>query len=1059
MKKRKIRTVAAALAAIMTLALSPVAGASQALGTEIHNVTQTLSEGVEVTRQYLWSATYSDLRTEHYLTYTPSEGIRPTLVYGDTVVSKETLTTMAKRLEKEGKRVLGGINGDYYVVATGAPLGMVITEGELRSTPQYDTSWALGFFEDGTAFISQPELSVTASFHGQTLSILGGINKVRSEQGGYYLLTEDFAANTLNTSPGIDVILRPLSEGLGDTVEVRLPVTEDAVQADDPGEEALSGSEELTGEDLLPEEATKETATVAATAQTVSVTRSNSLKINSRVSCEVVEVLHSESKLEIPEGCYVLTINQNGNTWLREQLASLAPGERVELDIVSADVRWNDAVTAIGGMYKLVTDGQVEGGLDNTQAPRSAVGIKADGSTVFYTVDGRQSGYSVGVSLTQVAQRLVELGCVEAVCLDGGGSTTLGVTWPDSDSFTAINRPSDGSQRANSNALFLVSERKATGRLDRYYITPNDDLVLSGASVQLSASGVDTNGFPMESGRTLSWSVTEGDGSVTADGLFTAGEKSGLVTVTVTDGEKSGSVCIQVVHTPTGMALSNGRTGASVTSLHLEPGQSIDLTAKLTYWGLPLVGADENCVWTLDPAVGTVDEKGVICAASSNGTGYLTVSAGEKSLSIPVTVSSHILPLESFESGVGRAVSTDTAAVVSETDLEKVRFGDKSAKISYQATEGKAIFGAVLPITAGEKLLSLWIYGNGSGHRLTASFADSSGSLMETEIAWLDFSGWQQVWVQLPEVTVSLQSIAIYCDEKGAQSGIFWLDQLTTSNGRVTDEQAPVIELMVENGILQAVITDEFDGAVAAERISVTLDGHSLSFTWDEVASRLTLALPQGTGQLHRVSIVAADISGNLSRASYDYAEGTDLEEPFLDMEGHWAESYAAYLYQQGVTTGVAVEGGYEFQPDKAISRGEFALMMTRWMGLEVDAYADVELPFADLDQIPDWMLPAVRAMYAEGIMKGSQVGGKVCANATQSISRAETMTLLGRIQSKGYPTEELTFTDAGQVPAWALEHIKSLVAQGVVNGYNGMIAPNALVTRGEVAKMLVALM
>src|SRR5699024_12389077 len=49
-------------------------------------------------------------------------------------------------------------------------------------------------------------------------------------------------------------------------------------------------------------------------------------------------------------------------------------------------------------------------------------------SLVFYTIDGRRSGYSIGASMTQVAQRLIELGCVSALCLDGGGSTTISVT-------------------------------------------------------------------------------------------------------------------------------------------------------------------------------------------------------------------------------------------------------------------------------------------------------------------------------------------------------------------------------------------------------------------------------------------------------------------------------------------------------------------------------------------------------------------------------------------------------------------------------------------------------
>ena len=110
-------------------------------------------------------------------------------------------------------------------------------------------------------------------------------------------------------------------------------------------------------------------------------------------------------------------------------------------------------------------------------------------------------------------------------------------------------------------------------------------------------------------------------------------------------------------------------------------------------------------------------------------------------------------------------------------------------------------------------------------------------------------------------------------------------------------------------------------------------------------------------------------------------------------------------------------------------------------------------------EQIPEWMLPALKAAYAEGLMKGSLDGGKLYANAQKGISRTEAMTILGRIQPKGYPTAELTFDDAHQVPAWALEHVKTLVTQGVVGGYNNLLNPNNPVKRGEVAKMLVALM
>ena len=193
--------------------------------------------------------------------------------------------------------------------------------------------------------------------------------------GGLTLLTSDFASTTQNTEAGVDVILSPAAD----------PVTGQVPQ----------------------------------------------LKIGSQLTCTVEQVLESTGATAIPEGKLVLTLNGKDKAELLAALRALQAGDTVTLSATSPDSRWDSVTQAVGGMYKLVTGGVVESGLNAEQTARSAVGIRADGSLVFYTVDGKQSGYSVGATLTQCAKRLVELGCVEAVCLDGGGSTTLGVTYPD----------------------------------------------------------------------------------------------------------------------------------------------------------------------------------------------------------------------------------------------------------------------------------------------------------------------------------------------------------------------------------------------------------------------------------------------------------------------------------------------------------------------------------------------------------------------------------------------------------------------------------------------------
>jgi len=58
-------------------------------------------------------------------------------------------------------------------------------------------------------------------------------------------------------------------------------------------------------------------------------------------------------------------------------------------------------------------------------APRTAIGQKKDGTVVFVVVDGRQPGYSMGVTMKQLQEIMVEAGCYNAANLDGGSSTVL----------------------------------------------------------------------------------------------------------------------------------------------------------------------------------------------------------------------------------------------------------------------------------------------------------------------------------------------------------------------------------------------------------------------------------------------------------------------------------------------------------------------------------------------------------------------------------------------------------------------------------------------------------
>ena len=85
---------------------------------------------------------------------------------------------------------------------------------------------------------------------------------------------------------------------------------------------------------------------------------------------------------------------------------------------------------------------------DTRREPRTAIGMIAPLHYVIVVVDGRQPGYSEGVSLQTMQQIFVELGVESAFNLDGGGTTEL---WFQGD---IINRPAGGHERQMSDFIW-----------------------------------------------------------------------------------------------------------------------------------------------------------------------------------------------------------------------------------------------------------------------------------------------------------------------------------------------------------------------------------------------------------------------------------------------------------------------------------------------------------------------------------------------------------------------------------------------------------------------------
>lgn len=163
-----------------------------------------------------------------------------------------------------------------------------------------------------------------------------------------------------------------------------------------------------------------------------------------------------------PEGALVI----NGTTYHaasnRPYFAILDDGTPVIRDAGTPVT--DDVMQAVGGSYMSIKDGQITPkaqGANVTLTPCNAIGIRGDGSVIIFMVDGRDDDVSVGYTLYDQARMLISLGCVNALCLDCGGSSTFISKHKDSDSLEIRNNPSDGEERSVSSTLMIVATEKS----------------------------------------------------------------------------------------------------------------------------------------------------------------------------------------------------------------------------------------------------------------------------------------------------------------------------------------------------------------------------------------------------------------------------------------------------------------------------------------------------------------------------------------------------------------------------------------------------------------------
>ncbi|MDH4197904.1 MAG: phosphodiester glycosidase family protein [Candidatus Aminicenantes bacterium] len=172
----------------------------------------------------------------------------------------------------------------------------------------------------------------------------------------------------------------------------------------------------------------------------------------------IVAIHDGAGSRAIPADGFVLSAHGTARRWVREHLR---PGTSVEVRTVTKvepELRFDPEFILGGGPVLLrggapvaaADTGEYAAGFRLERHPRTAVGARADGRLILVTVDGRQPALSVGMTIDELTALMKELGCREAINLDGGGSTTMVIRGK------VVNHPSDAAgERPVGDALLV----------------------------------------------------------------------------------------------------------------------------------------------------------------------------------------------------------------------------------------------------------------------------------------------------------------------------------------------------------------------------------------------------------------------------------------------------------------------------------------------------------------------------------------------------------------------------------------------------------------------------
>ena len=411
-------------------------------------------------------------------------------------------------------------------------------------------------------------------------------------------------------------------------------------------------------------------------------------------------------------------------------------------------------VEAVDALVAMVWDGKVVVSQSGNGGyyPRTSVGVKADGTVVLFQADGTMAPRSVGYTAEEEARMMVALGCVAAIQLDEGGSSTYLSQREGESDLTMRNTPAGGSERVVSGTILVVSTVAASGEFDHAAVTPDGEYYTPASTVELTASAMDFSGAPAKAlpadavftvsdaaMGTVSETTVNGSG---ASAVFTSSGKTGDVTIDLISGGKTVGSTILHVQEPDALSFASSEVNLNYNDVS-------DLGFRATYQSEQVHLKDGDINWAIsDPDAGSFANNRFAVTSNVKYSGSPTVTATRGDLSATVTVNIGMEPtmildggdedpwdystigttVESFGGMASNAVATYHYAghggvvkgsIVSDTAEEYadiVRFGHKAIKLEYDwtgltGTDGACLgLGDNLAIDGTPTALGVWVY-------------------------------------------------------------------------------------------------------------------------------------------------------------------------------------------------------------------------------------------------------------------------------------------------------------------------------------------------------------